>query len=90
MDPVTLPDRRALALSLERGLLRGLKGKAVMAGEDVVTWRPALTEAAAADDHGPELLDLVVHQRLLEGRVTRALRGEQAPLLLADRVLRVR
>lgn len=85
VDPVTLPDRRALARSLERGLLRGLKGKAVTSpGEELIAWRPALAEAAAADPDGPQLLDLLVHQRLLEGRVSRAIDGERAPLVLND------
>jgi hypothetical protein len=83
VDPITLPDRHALARGLERGLLRALKGKAP-SDDDVVTWSPSLTEAAAADADGPQLLDLVVHQRLLEGRVKRAVRAEQQPLLLTD------
>ena len=84
MDPVKLPDPSALASLLERGLLRGLKGKKPFSEDEQMTWSPALAEAARAQPQGGMILDLIVHQRLLPGRLQRAMDAEQRPLQLAD------
>ncbi len=64
-------------------MLRALKGKAPFP-DGMTAWEASFTEASAADPEPEALLDLVVHERLLEGRVKRAIKSAQAPLLLAD------